>query len=56
MIKLATIRVNKTWLIGRKEVDWLLEIWRSGIVKSIRREETRAITPPNLLGMDRKIA
>lgn len=41
---------------GRKEFDSFLEVLRNGIRKRTKIAATKAITPPNFLGMDRSIA
>lgn len=52
----ATNNQNKHWLKGRNIMLRCLEVWRRGIIIKIRIESTKASTPPNLLGIDRKIA
>lgn len=56
IIKLAIISLNRVCVRGRNVEAWLLELCSSGIVKRIRTDETRAITPPSLLGIERKMA
>lgn len=51
------IRVHvKNWVIGRKADPWCLETCRMGTANSTSIEANRATTPPNLFGMDRRIA
>lgn len=52
----ATRIQNRHWLIGRNIMLRCLDVWRSGIRTRIRIERTRARTPPNLFGIDRRIA
>lgn len=52
----ATKSQNRHWLRGRNIMLRCLDVWRSGMNAKIRMENTRASTPPNLLGMDRRIA
>lgn len=52
----ATSNQNKHWLNGRKIMLRWLEVCRRGIMIRIRIENTRASTPPSLLGIDRRIA
>lgn len=53
---LATMVQNSICEKGRKVLAFMLDVWRIGIRKSTRIEAARAITPPSLLGMDRRIA
>lgn len=51
------IRVqNKSWEAGRNVSPRCLEMWRRGTVIKIRIEARRAMTPPSLLGIDRRMA
>ena len=43
-------------MIGRNIRLRCLEVWRNGSRARIRIDKIRARTPPNLLGMDRRIA
>lgn len=43
-------------MIGRNIRLRCLEVWRNGNRARIRIDKIRARTPPNLLGMDRRIA
>lgn len=43
-------------VIGRKVRVRCFEVWRSGMRAKIRIERIRAMTPPSLLGIDRRIA
>lgn len=52
----ATKIQNVHWLSGRNIMLRCLDMWRIGNSIRIRMERTRANTPPNLLGMDRRIA
>lgn len=52
----ATRSQNRHWLIGRNVMLRCFEVCNSGIVARIRIDRTRAITPPNLFGIDRRIA
>lgn len=47
---------NRHWLRGRKVMLRCLEVCNRGIIIRIRIERTRARTPPNLFGIDRRIA
>lgn len=47
---------NKVWEIGRKVLAWFIEVWVKGIINRIKIEAIRAITPPNFLGIDRRMA
>lgn len=52
----ATRIQNKHWLIGRKIILRCLELCRKGRRIRIRIDKTRAITPPSLLGIERRMA
>lgn len=52
----ATKSQNKHWLRGRKVILRCLEVWRIGTIIRIRMDRTKASTPPNLFGIDRRIA
>lgn len=52
----ATSSQNRHWLRGRKVILRCLDVWSRGIIIRIRIERTRARTPPNLFGIDRRIA
>jgi len=52
----ATRSQNRSWVKGRKAVPRCLEVWRNGTTIRIRIEKRRARTPPNLLGIDRRMA
>lgn len=52
----ATRIQNRHWLNGRNIMLRCLDVWRSGIRIRIKIDETRARTPPSLLGIDRRIA
>lgn len=41
---------------GRKVLAWLFDVWRIGTMNKMRIDANKAITPPNFLGMDRRIA
>lgn len=43
-------------MIGRKASPRCFEVWRSGMRAKIIIDRIRAKTPPNLLGMERRIA
>lgn len=47
---------NKIWLIKKNELERLFCVRVSGRVNRIRSAENIAITPPSLLGIDRRIA
>lgn len=52
----ATNSQNRHWLRGRNVILRCLEVWSIGTIIRIRIDRTRANTPPNLLGIDRRIA
>ena len=52
----ATKIQNRHWLNGRNIMLHCLDVWRRGIRIKTSIDETRARTPPNLLGIDRRIA
>lgn len=52
----ATKSQNSNWVRGRKVIPRCLEVWRMGTSIRIRIENSRARTPPSLLGIDRRIA
>lgn len=56
VIRSATRIQNRHWLMGRKVMLRCLDVWRNGTNIRIRIDITRARTPPNLLGIDRRIA
>ena len=56
MRRLATRVQNRSWEMGRKVIVRCLDLWRKGIRNRIRTEAARANTPPNLLGIERRIA
>lgn len=47
---------NKTCENGRNVIARCLDVWRNGTTRRIRMEARRARTPPNLFGIDRRIA
>lgn len=47
---------NRHWLRGRKIILRCLDMCNIGMMARIRIDNTRAKTPPSLLGIDRKIA
>lgn len=55
-IKTVARNQNSVCDAGRNVLAWLFEVWRMGTRKRIKIEAKRAITPPNFLGMDRRIA
>lgn len=56
MNRLATRIQYRIWVIGRNVRLRCFEVWRNGRRARIRIDRTRATTPPNLLGMDRRMA
>lgn len=53
----SAIRVqNRSWENGRKVSPRCLDVCRMGTNISTKIDASRARTPPNLLGMDRRIA
>ena len=54
--KVATKIQKVAWERGRKEFDSFLDTFSNGIKNKTRIAATRAITPPSLLGIDRRIA
>ena len=56
-VRRSAVRIQNThWLTGRNIMLRCLESCRSGNKARIRIENTRANTPPSLLGMDRRMA
>lgn len=58
-VKMATSATriqNRSWARGRKVSPCCFEVWRRGITISTRIENSRARTPPSLLGIDRRMA
>lgn len=47
---------NKNWVRGRKVKARCLEVWRIGTTSKMRTDANRARTPPNLLGIERRMA
>lgn len=47
---------NKNWVRGRNVSPRCLEVWRRGTTIRIRMEASRARTPPNLFGIERRMA
>lgn len=56
MRRLATRIQYRVWVIGRNVRLRCFEVWRNGRKAKIRIDRTRATTPPNLLGIERRIA
>lgn len=54
--RLATSSQNSSWLSGRNIMLRCLAVCSSGMIISTRIEQTKATTPPSLLGIDRRIA
>lgn len=50
------IKENRICDKGRKDLALLTEVWRIGTRNKTRIDPTRAITPPSLFGMDRRMA
>lgn len=46
---------NKILFIKKKEFPWIVLLKINGIIKRIKIDIKRAITPPNFLGIDRRI-
>lgn len=55
-VKLEINNQNRICDRGRNVWDCCVEVWRDGIIKRIRIEASSASTPPNLFGMDRRMA
>lgn len=55
VMNVATIAQNTICMIGRKAMDRTFEVWVKGAVIRIITDSTRAMVPPSLLGMDRRI-
>lgn len=58
-VRMATVAINvqkTSWEIGRKVMLCCLDMCRKGTSISTKIEAARAITPPSLLGTERKIA
>ena len=47
---------KKDWEAGRKVLAWLLEVWRIGTINNTKIEASKAKTPPNFFGIERRIA
>lgn len=47
---------NSSWDRGRKVIVRCLDLWSSGHRNSTRTDAARASTPPNLFGMERRMA
>lgn len=56
MIISATRVQNKNWVRGRNVKPRCFEVWRIGTTISTRIDDSRANTPPSLLGIDRRMA
>lgn len=56
IIMLAIKSQKRVWARGRKAVPCCFALWSIGIIAKIRIERKRARTPPNLLGIERRIA
>lgn len=54
--KSTTKSQNRHWLIGRNVIPRCFEVCSSGTIVRTRIDRIRANTPPNLLGIDRRIA
>lgn len=58
------VRINRSdtssqkphWLIGRNAILRCFEVCREGIINKIKIDMNNAKTPPNLLGIDGRIA
>lgn len=58
------MRVNRSatkiqymhWLIGRNVMLRCFELWMNGRMARIRMDKIKAMTPPSLLGIDRRMA
>lgn len=55
MMKVATRVQNVSWARGRKVIDRTWEVWVNGNVSKIMIDIIRAIVPPSLLGIDRRM-
>lgn len=56
MNRLAASVQNRSWDIGRKVMARCLDLCSRGLKNKISTEAARARTPPNLLGIERRIA
>lgn len=56
IITSATSAQNRNWVIGRNVSPCCLEVCSRGTSRRTRIEKRRASTPPNLLGIDRRMA
>lgn len=56
IITSATSTQNINWAIGRKVRPCCLDVCSRGTTISTRIENSRARTPPSLLGIERRIA
>lgn len=55
-IRLATNNQNNVWVIGRNVSVRCFDVCSRGKINNTKMESSRASTPPNLLGIDRRIA
>ncbi len=58
-VRIATLAIsvqNKNCVRGRKVRLRCFDVWRIGTTMSTRMEASSAKTPPNLLGMERRMA
>lgn len=56
MSRLATRAQNRIWDRGRKVIDRSFDLCRSGSRNRTSTEAAKATTPPNLFGIDRRMA
>lgn len=56
IITSATRAQNINWAMGRKVRPCCLDVWSRGTTIRTRIENSRAKTPPNLLGIERRMA
>ena len=56
VIRLAVRIQNRICEIGRNIRLRCLDVWRSGMMRRIKMDASRASTPPSLLGIDRRMA
>ena len=58
-VRIATLAIsvqNRNWVNGRNVRLRCLDVWRMGTSINTRMEARRAKTPPNLFGIERKMA
>lgn len=54
--RLATSAQNRSWESGRNVIVRCFDLWRKGTRNRTSTEAASARTPPNLFGIDRRMA